>query len=238
MGGGGQPGYCLPWYSYASYNPSVKAMASETPLPAKPFAAGGEIVAGARVIDGEDAVEVIHLVLDELGQGPFGFEAVAGTGAVLVFNHDAEVTAQPDHEIREREAVVPQFKSLRALFQADGIDQLVAAAVHLEEDDAERLADLDGADTASEAVAAAEIGEGVGEVGQNAPDFRGAGGRRGDHAEQRVAEFEDAARGHGFIVRQRRQAGGSGKLGLMLKAGGKRNRAQAGPRGRAAGSAR
>lgn len=236
MGGGGQPGHCLPWYSYALSDPSAKALSSEPPLPAEPFAARGEIVAGARVIDGKDAVEVIHLVLDELGQGPFGLEAVAGTGAVLVFDHDAEVAAQADHEIGEREAVVPHFEGFGALFPADGVDELVATAIGFEEDDAERLADLDGADAASEAVAAAEIGEGVGEVGEDAPDFRGAGGRRGDHAEQRVSEFEDAAGGHGFIVRQRRRAGGSGKLGLMLDAGGKRNRAQAGHCGRTAGS--
>ncbi len=171
------------------------------------------------MIDGEHAVEVIHLMLDQLGEGVHGFKAVARAGGVIMFNDDTRVAAEVDHEIGEREAVVPNLEGFSALLQIRGIDELVAASIHVEEDDAEGLADLDGADAAAEAVAAAEIGEGVFEIREDAPRFRRIPGGSGDEAQGGMAEFEDAAHGHAFIVRQERRRQGSDKLGLMPAAG-------------------
>lgn len=128
------------------------------------------------MIDSQHPIEVIHFMLNQLGQGAFGRKAVAHPGAVLMFNDHADVAAKPHHQIREREAVIPQFERFGAFFQIDGIDQLVAAAVDLKENHAEQLADLDGADAAAEAAAAAEVGECVLKILENAPRDGGISG--------------------------------------------------------------
>lgn len=149
------------------------------------------------MVDGEDAVEVVHFVLEKFGHWACGVEFVPVALAVLVAEPDAEAALEPDHEVGQGEAVVPDGEFLGALPEPLGVDEFVADAADVAEDDADGGADLDGADAAAEAVGAAKLGEGVFEVLE---DFGGGGGiveGFGDLAEDGVAELEDSFGGHG-----------------------------------------
>jgi len=83
----------------------------------------------------------------------------------------------------------------------------------VEEDQPQRLADLDGADAAAEAVPLAEIGERIFEVLHHPAGLVQVRGRGGNAAQRVVAEFENASHGHASMLCQRRRRRHSGKLG-------------------------
>lgn len=165
---------------------------------AEVFFAGAEGVAGEGAVDGEDAVEVVHFVLDEFGEGAGGREFAGFSGSGEVAQAEGGVSLETDHEVGEGEAVVPKGEFVLAEEGEFGVDQFIADASDFEEDDAEGDADLDGGDAAPEAVGAAELAEGGVEVAEDEEGVVGGGDGGGDGAEEGVAELEDAAGRHHF----------------------------------------
>lgn len=49
------------------------------------------------MVDGEDAVEVIHLVLDEFGEGAFGLEDAVFASNSLITKHHSPMALKTDH---------------------------------------------------------------------------------------------------------------------------------------------
>jgi len=148
------------------------------------------------VVDGQNAVEVVHFVLKELGHGAGGIEFEPLAGTVLVAEPDALTALKPNHEVGEREAIVPEGEPFRAPPGPLGIDQFVADAVNQAEDDAHRPADLDGANAAPESMGKTERGQGVFEVVQDLGDGGKIVDRLRDQAQRGIAEFEYVAGGH------------------------------------------
>ncbi len=161
----------------------------------KPFFPGRQRVWALSAVDGEHAIEMVNLVLEEFRESTFGRQIVPDAVAALVADANGLVAAQTHHELRKRETVIPELEHLRTPPGVFGVDEFVADAVDPQEDDAHRGADLDGADAASETVSAAKLYKSVVKILENGDGEAGVDGRR-DGAQQRIAELEDTPDGH------------------------------------------
>lgn len=148
------------------------------------------------MIDRQNAVQMVHFVLNQFGERAFSVQLPVFSGGCLVAQLNPGGAFQPDHEIGERETVVPETKDLTAFPNKLRVDEFIGRAIDLHVNDAGGVADLDRADAASEAVRAAEFGESVAEVVDERLDRGGAGDGLGDGAQEWVAEEEDTAGGH------------------------------------------
>lgn len=165
-----------------------------------PLLTGAEAVFVERTIDGENAVEMIHLVLEELRQRAAGFERFLSTVIAHVLQANGLGALEPDQQIRKRETVVPKLEFLLAFEGPLGVDETVGRAAELEVNHTLEYADLYRADSAAEAVRALEFVQRVAEILED----RSGGTKILDRArhlsQQRITELEDAARRHSSIV--------------------------------------
>lgn len=93
------------------------------------FFAGAETVAVQGAVDGEDAVQVIHFVLQEFGKGAGGFDACDGVVVIRVAEVDRDGTFETDEEVGEGKAIVPKLEFFGALEFEFGIAKTVSATV-------------------------------------------------------------------------------------------------------------
>lgn len=151
-------------------------------------------------VDSEDPIEVIHFVLDEFGEGAGGVERLVMAFGVGVAEAESLGAFEPDEEVGEREAVVPEAEFLFAQPFVLGVDERKFGAFEFEVDDAKGGSDLDGADAAAEAVGALEFVEGVAEVADSRVGGGGVGHRPGDVAQDGISELQDAMDRHDYYV--------------------------------------
>ncbi len=153
------------------------------------------------MIHGEDAVEVVHLMLDEFCEGAFGFEDPVLAGNTLITKDKTPVALKADHQFGKGEAVVPELEFVAGQPGIFRVHEFILLTLDFEVDNAAGFADLDGADTAAEPVGTAKLEEGGAEVAEEEAGGGGVGDGFGTLPEEGVSEEQDRAGGHGdFIV--------------------------------------
>lgn len=148
----------------------VPALAAPMTLP---FLAQAKRIEAAGAVHGEYSVEMIDLVLQQLGERALGVNAVASSREVLVFHRDAMGSLYPNHEIRKREAVIPDEEVVIADIQDFRIDHREPFGVLDDQEHPDRRTDLRSGDAPAVPVALLPIAERVPQVVGHDPDRRG-----------------------------------------------------------------
>jgi len=138
-----------------------------------PFLAQAKGIETAGAVHGEYSVEMIDLVLQQLGERALGVNAVASSREVLVFHRDAMGSLYPNHEIRKREAVIPDEEVVIADIQDFRIDHREPFGVLDDQEHPDRRTDLRSGDAPAVPVALLPIAERVPQVVGHDSDRRG-----------------------------------------------------------------
>jgi len=164
-------------------------------------------------VDREDSIEVVNLVLEQLGHVTLELDFVGVALGVLVADPDAPGPLYPDQQVGIGEAVIPDREIVAADLRDFGIDQHPGTR-HLTVDDPERRADLGRGERASGTEPGLGVAERLPEVVHDHADGKGA--RLGDGLaagpEDRVAEESDSVDGHSIKsdIPGSRERGGAG----------------------------
>jgi len=140
-----------------------------------PFLAQAEWVETTGAVHGKYTVEMVNLVLQELGERALGVNAVASSSQVLVLHRDAVRPLDPDHEVRKREAIIPNQEILIADIHDFRVDHGEALGVLNDKDQPDGCADLGSGDASAAAVALLPVAERIPQVVRHHPDRRGTG---------------------------------------------------------------
>lgn len=107
-----------------------------------PFGAEAEGIGARWPVHGEDAVEVVDFVLNELGHVAAEIGAMLATAEVQVLQRNVVRANDTDHELWERKAVVPNLEVVGTDVDDLRIDKGHAVFGELDEHDADRGTDL------------------------------------------------------------------------------------------------
>ena len=167
----------------------IAALPKPRCLPVSPFElfARAEAVPVERPVHRQNSIQVIDLVLQQLGERAFGVDRLCRAGFIHVAHTHPFGAFQPDQQIGEGEAIVPHTELLLALEFELRIAQPVGASANLDIDQAAGFADLHRADAAAESMRALEFVEGGAEVFEHRLRIVGGIDGRGDGPQQRVA---------------------------------------------------
>jgi hypothetical protein len=165
------------------------------------FLAGAEGFDVGHAVDGEDAVEVVDLVLEEFGEIAFiaGAEFLMLTREVPIAYGDPAVPFDLHEYRQEAQTRVPDNNLLFAAFDDFGIHQRPGRlSGQLQEDDTLAHPELRSCDAAAVTGGRAPVGKRIGEVLYQGSNFgcRGILDRQPDLAQSRIAKLEDGADGH------------------------------------------
>lgn len=154
-----------------------------------------------RPIDRQHAIEVIDLMLQQLGPVALELGLVELAAQVVVAHPNAIGAEDADQQVGEREAVVPHREVLVADIDDFRVDQH-PGLVHLDVDQAERGADLGRRDATATAEAGLPIAEGIGQVVDDNAHGRGlrVGNQFAAFAQDGITQESDSADGHGAKV--------------------------------------
>ncbi len=158
-----------------------------------------------RPIHGENPIQVINFMLEELGPITLEIDFVELAPEILVADPDPVGSLHPDQEVREGKTVVPH----REIFGADvddfGVDQ-GPRTVHLDVNNPDRGPDLGGCDTAAGAETGLPIAERIAEVVDDHPDGRRAwlGNRLTSGPKHRVSKEANSVNSHASNLGDRR----------------------------------
>lgn len=171
-------------------------------VPSVPLLTEADWIRAVRPIDRQDAVEVIYLVLDELGSIPVEFDFVNGVSHILVLEANSVGPLDPYQHVGERETVVPHDEIFGANINNLGVDQW-PGAVHFDVDDSYWGPDLRGRDGTSGPKPRLPVAEGFAQV---VDDHTHRGGARMGNCgalgpENWVAQQADAVDRHGSQYR-------------------------------------
>src|SRR3990172_5106034 len=163
-----------------------------------PFLAQAEGIEPRGAVHGEHTVEMVNLVLQQLGERALGVKAVAPPREVLVLHGHPVRPVDPDHQVGEREAVIPHQEILISDIHDFRIDQRPALGVFGDEHQPDRRPDLRGRDGAAVAVPLLPVAECVPQVVRHDADSRRAGvsDRLAACSEDRVPEEPNAMNRH------------------------------------------
>jgi len=161
------------------------------------FLAQIERVETVRPIDGEDAVEMIDLVLQELRPVALQVDFLPGALEVLVLDPDPIGPAHADEQVGEGEAVVPHLEVLVADIHDLRVDHR-PGLVHLQIDHPDRSTDLRRRDRPSGAEPGLPVPQGLTHVVHDDPN--GGGTRPGNGftlgPEDGITQEANAVDGH------------------------------------------
>ncbi len=127
-----------------------------------------------RPIHGQNSVQVVDFVLEELSPIALEIDLVKFALEVLVTDPNPIRSVDPDQQIRERKTVIPDRKVFGADVDDLGVDQR-PRAVHFDVDDPDWSADLGRRNAAAGSEAGLPIPEGIPKVVHDHSDGRGAG---------------------------------------------------------------
>ena len=117
-------------------------------------------------------------------------------GFIGVAKPNGNGSREPDQQIGKREAVVPKAECFRAQVFPVRIDQAVRSSLEFQIDDADDMADLDGADPASEAVGALEFMQRIAQIAEYFASRGGVVRGRGNGPEEGISQLENAPDSH------------------------------------------
>lgn len=132
----------------------------------QPLGAGRKGAGGYGAVDGQYAVEVVNLMLQQLRKVAFGFKRLLDAMLIRVFDSNLQRALDSHHQIGKAEAIVPQLELLAALPRNFRIDERACKShgLHSNEDYPVERANLRRSDSAPEARITAKGRKRVAEV--------------------------------------------------------------------------